>query len=82
VSGILAAGRRAVLPPLALLWRIKIEEAEMARVLGEPYRAYSARTKRLIPLDLVTGSPGIHVVPVLVDDELDRPGTGVVIGDL
>jgi len=39
----------AVLPSLALLRRIKVEEAEMARVLGEPYRAYSARTKRLIP---------------------------------
>lgn len=39
----------AVLPLLALLRRIKVEESEMARVLGEPYRAYSARTRRLIP---------------------------------
>jgi protein-S-isoprenylcysteine O-methyltransferase Ste14 len=39
----------AVLPSLAQLHRIKVEESELARVLGEPYVAYSARTKRLIP---------------------------------
>lgn len=39
----------AVLPSLALLRRIKVEESEMVRVLGEPYRAYSAQTKRLAP---------------------------------
>jgi len=39
----------AVLPPLALVRRIKVEEAEMVRVLGEPYLAYADRTKRLIP---------------------------------
>jgi protein-S-isoprenylcysteine O-methyltransferase Ste14 len=39
----------AVLPSLAQLRRIKVEESELVRVLGEPYRAYSARTKRLIP---------------------------------
>jgi protein-S-isoprenylcysteine O-methyltransferase Ste14 len=39
----------AVLPSLALLRRIKVEESEMARVLGEPYRTYSAETKRLVP---------------------------------
>ena len=38
-----------VLPSLALLRRIHVEEREMVRVLGDPYRAYSARTKRLIP---------------------------------
>jgi protein-S-isoprenylcysteine O-methyltransferase Ste14 len=38
-----------VLPPLALMRRIRVEEAEMVRVLGEPYLAYAARTKRLIP---------------------------------
>ena len=38
-----------VLPPLALLYRIRWEEAELTRVLGEPYRAYQMRTKRLIP---------------------------------
>jgi protein-S-isoprenylcysteine O-methyltransferase Ste14 len=38
-----------VLPSLALLRRIQVEESEMVRVLGDPYRAYSARTKRLIP---------------------------------
>lgn len=38
-----------VLPPFALLYRIRWEEAELTRVLGEPYRAYKMRTKRLIP---------------------------------
>jgi protein-S-isoprenylcysteine O-methyltransferase Ste14 len=38
-----------VLPLPALLWRIHVEEAELTRVLGDPYRAYTAQTKRLIP---------------------------------
>ena len=38
-----------VLPSVALLRRIKVEESEMVRVLGAPYRDYSARTKRLVP---------------------------------
>ena len=37
------------LPLPALLRRIQVEEAELIRVLGEPYRAYQTRTKRLIP---------------------------------
>jgi protein-S-isoprenylcysteine O-methyltransferase Ste14 len=37
------------LPLAALLRRIHVEEAELTRVLGQPYRAYQARTKRLIP---------------------------------
>ena len=37
------------LPLPALLRRIQVEEAELTRVLGEPYRAYQTRTKRLIP---------------------------------
>jgi protein-S-isoprenylcysteine O-methyltransferase Ste14 len=32
-----------------VLWRITVEEAELTHVLGEPYRRYAARTKRLIP---------------------------------
>jgi protein-S-isoprenylcysteine O-methyltransferase Ste14 len=39
----------AVLPLPALLWRIHVEEAELTLVLGDRYRAYCARTKRLIP---------------------------------
>ena len=39
----------ALLPLPALLWRIEIEEAELVAVLGERYRVYQARTKRLIP---------------------------------
>ena len=39
----------AVLPLPALLRRIHVEEAELARVLGDRYRAYQAQTKRLIP---------------------------------
>ena len=38
-----------VLPLPALVRRINVEEAELARVLGDPYRAYAARTKRLVP---------------------------------
>lgn len=38
-----------VLPLAALLWRIRVEEAEMVRVLGDPYRTYQQRTKRLVP---------------------------------
>ena len=51
----LAAGDRlalvvcVALPLPALLLRIHVEEAELSRVLGERYRAYQARTKRLIP---------------------------------
>jgi protein-S-isoprenylcysteine O-methyltransferase Ste14 len=39
----------AVVPALGLLPRIAVEEAEMTRVLGEPYRSYQAATHRLLP---------------------------------
>ena len=39
----------AVLPVPALLWRIHVEEAELTAVLGDRYRSYEDRTKRLIP---------------------------------
>jgi len=38
-----------VLPVAALLRRIQVEEAELTRVLGDPYRDYRDHTKRLIP---------------------------------
>jgi len=38
-----------ILPPIALLYRIRWEEAELIRVLGDSYRAYESRTKRVIP---------------------------------
>ena len=38
-----------VVPAVAMLRRIQVEEAELTRVLGDPYRAYRNRTKRLIP---------------------------------
>ncbi len=38
-----------VLPPLGLLRRITVEEAELTRVLGQPYRDYQRTTHRLIP---------------------------------
>jgi protein-S-isoprenylcysteine O-methyltransferase len=39
-----------VLPVVAMLrWRISIEERALSGALGERYRAYMARTKRLIP---------------------------------
>ena len=34
----------------ATLWRIRIEEQALTEGLGAPYRAYAARTRRLIPL--------------------------------
>jgi protein-S-isoprenylcysteine O-methyltransferase Ste14 len=38
-----------VLPEFAILRRIGVEEAELTRVLGDPYRDYRGHTKRLIP---------------------------------
>jgi protein-S-isoprenylcysteine O-methyltransferase Ste14 len=38
-----------LVPAVAMLRRIHVEEAELTRVLGDEYRAYSGRTKRLIP---------------------------------
>jgi protein-S-isoprenylcysteine O-methyltransferase Ste14 len=37
------------LPLPAIAWRIHVEEAELVRVLGEPYRRYRATTARLVP---------------------------------
>jgi protein-S-isoprenylcysteine O-methyltransferase len=34
---------------VTFLWRIHVEEAALVGALGEDYRAYSSRTKRLIP---------------------------------
>lgn len=33
----------------AFVRRIEVEEAELGSALGEPYRAYAARTRRLLP---------------------------------
>jgi protein-S-isoprenylcysteine O-methyltransferase Ste14 len=38
-----------VLPLVGLLVRIRAEEEVLSRQLGEPYRAYAARTPRLLP---------------------------------
>jgi protein-S-isoprenylcysteine O-methyltransferase Ste14 len=38
-----------LLPFPALLLRIRVEEAELTRVLGDSYRRYQQHTKRLIP---------------------------------
>jgi protein-S-isoprenylcysteine O-methyltransferase Ste14 len=35
---------------VALLYRINVEERALVQALGEHYRAYIKRTKRLIPL--------------------------------
>jgi protein-S-isoprenylcysteine O-methyltransferase len=37
--------------PIALvfLWRIRVEEAALAQALGDTYRDYMSRTKRLVP---------------------------------
>jgi protein-S-isoprenylcysteine O-methyltransferase Ste14 len=39
-----------VVPSLAIVRRIRVEETEMVGVLGDAYRDYQSRTKRLIPL--------------------------------
>jgi protein-S-isoprenylcysteine O-methyltransferase Ste14 len=49
VGNWLALAVCVALPLAALLRRIHVEEAELTRVLGEPYRAYRTRTKRLVP---------------------------------
>jgi protein-S-isoprenylcysteine O-methyltransferase Ste14 len=36
-------------PAAAMPRRIQVEEAELTRVLGDPYHAYRNRTKRLVP---------------------------------
>jgi protein-S-isoprenylcysteine O-methyltransferase Ste14 len=39
----------AVVPVLGLLPRIAVEESELTRVLGDQYRGYQRRTRRLVP---------------------------------
>jgi protein-S-isoprenylcysteine O-methyltransferase Ste14 len=38
-----------LLPLAAMLRRISVEETALTEVLGQPYQAYQARTKRLVP---------------------------------
>jgi protein-S-isoprenylcysteine O-methyltransferase Ste14 len=38
-----------LLPLPALVFRIAVEERELVRVLGEPYRSYQSQTRRLVP---------------------------------
>ena len=38
-----------LIPLLAVLVRIHVEEAELATALGQEYRAYADRTRRLVP---------------------------------
>jgi protein-S-isoprenylcysteine O-methyltransferase Ste14 len=45
----LSAAACFVLPLPAIVRRIRVEEAELTRVLGDEYRAYAANTARLIP---------------------------------
>jgi protein-S-isoprenylcysteine O-methyltransferase Ste14 len=37
------------LPLAAILVRIRVEEAELATALGQEYRSYASRTRRLVP---------------------------------
>ncbi|HEU5158477.1 MAG TPA: isoprenylcysteine carboxylmethyltransferase family protein [Streptosporangiaceae bacterium] len=39
----------AIVPVLGLLPRIAVEESELSRVLGEPYRSYQRTTRSLMP---------------------------------
>jgi protein-S-isoprenylcysteine O-methyltransferase Ste14 len=38
-----------VIPAIAMVRRITVEEATLAQVLGDPYTGYQRRTKRLVP---------------------------------
>jgi protein-S-isoprenylcysteine O-methyltransferase Ste14 len=38
-----------LIPLAAILVRIRVEEAELARALGPEYRSYAGRTRRLVP---------------------------------
>jgi protein-S-isoprenylcysteine O-methyltransferase Ste14 len=38
-----------ILPLPAIVWRIRVEEAELERVLGDAYRGYASGRARLIP---------------------------------
>jgi protein-S-isoprenylcysteine O-methyltransferase Ste14 len=49
VGNWLALAIGLLLPLPGILWRIRVEEAELERVLGATYSAYRARTTRLIP---------------------------------
>jgi protein-S-isoprenylcysteine O-methyltransferase Ste14 len=45
----LSLGIAVILPLLALLYRIHIEEKTLALSLGSSYRSYQSRTKKLVP---------------------------------
>jgi protein-S-isoprenylcysteine O-methyltransferase Ste14 len=55
ITGVLVASANwlalvGILPALAgLLYRIRVEEQALSEELGEPYRSYMQRTKRLLP---------------------------------
>ena len=49
VGNWLALAACLLLPLPALVRRIELEETELSRVLGDPYRDYQAKTARLIP---------------------------------
>ncbi len=49
VGNWLALAACVALPLPAVLRRIRVEEAELTRVLGQPYRDYRARTRALLP---------------------------------
>jgi protein-S-isoprenylcysteine O-methyltransferase Ste14 len=38
-----------ILPEFGIVYRIRVEERELLRRLGESYRRYAARRKRLVP---------------------------------
>lgn len=45
----LSVGILATVPVLIYLRRVRVEEAALLATIGEPYRAYMARTKRFVP---------------------------------
>jgi len=45
----LAVAILVLIPPIAVLRRIAVEEAALAEVMGPAYVAYQEHTKRLVP---------------------------------
>ena len=39
-----------LLPLMAILWRIHVEEGALLATLGDRYRRYASQHKRLVPL--------------------------------
>jgi hypothetical protein len=67
-----------MLPVPSVLRRITVEEAELTRVLGDPYHRYQRRTRRLIPGLWLTGDPREISTCAVHEEQQSRPSLGGV----